>query len=80
MAVGVERLTRGLFGDVPDGRLVGIAVIGRPIARMLPQGGTWGEILRFVLDPDLPRFTASHVLRVTVETFASRRVASRRRY
>lgn len=69
--MGLERLTRGLFGDVPDGRLVGLAVIGRPIARMLPQDGTWGELLRFVLEPDLPRCTASHLLRVAVEAFAT---------
>lgn len=71
LAVGLEMLTRGLFGDVPDGRLIGLGVIGRPIARMLPQDGSCGELLRFVIDPGLPRCTASHLLRVAVEAFAA---------
>lgn len=57
---------------------MGLAVIGRPVARMLPQDGSVGELLRFVLEPGLPRWTASYVLRVAVETFA-RWVSPRRR-
>jgi len=70
--VTLEPLVPGLFGPVPSGRIIGMVVVGRPIARMLPQDGTVGEILRFVLDRPMPHHTASHVLRVTAELFAKR--------
>ena len=49
---------------VLDGwHLVGLCLIGRPAARMLPQDGTVGEITRMYLEPGLPHGTASAVLR-----------------
>lgn len=72
MTVSVEPLTPGLFGPVPSGQLLGLAVLGRPIARNLPQDSTWAELTRFVLVPELPRETASHVLRVAAELWSVR--------
>lgn len=69
MAIGVERLVPGLFGVVPSGALVGLAVLGRPIARNLDQKGAWAELTRVALVPELPHQTASHVLRVMAEVW-----------
>jgi hypothetical protein len=52
------------------------AYVGRPVARMLPQDGTWGEITRFVLLPGLPYGTASEVLRFAVLLARTRRCPS----
>lgn len=63
-AVGVFAGRPGLFGDlVAEGSRLGIVVVGRPNARLLPQGGEWGEITRLVLAPGLPHGTASALLR-----------------
>lgn len=72
VAISLESLTRGLFGPVPSGELLGLSVLGRPVARNLPQGGGWAELTRFVLTPGLPRETASHVLRVAAEIWFGR--------
>lgn len=72
LAISVEPMTRGLFGPVPSGELLGLALLGRPIARMLPQDSTWAELTRFVLVPDLPHGTASLALRVAVEVWCAR--------
>lgn len=72
MVVSLETLTQGLFGPVPSGHLRGLAVLGRPISRNLPQDSTWAELTRFVLAKDLPRETASHFLRVAVELWCGR--------
>jgi antitoxin (DNA-binding transcriptional repressor) of toxin-antitoxin stability system len=75
-AVGVRRETTGLFGPVGTGELVGLCVIGRPVARMLPQDGSVGEITRFVLAPGLPHGTASAVLRRAKEVATARGLES----
>ncbi len=72
LSVGVEPLVDGLFGPVPSGELVGMALLGRPNARMLPQDGEWAELTRFVLDGKLPTGTASRVLRVAIELWFAR--------
>lgn len=79
-AIAVERLVQGLFGLVPSGQLVGLAVLERPKARALPQDGTWAEITRFVLDADeqgrtiLPHGTASRVLAVAIAACRKTRI------
>lgn len=72
MTVSLKPLVAGLFGDVPSGELLGMGVLGRPIARNLPQDSTWAELTRFVLVKDLPRETASHMLRVAAELWFGR--------
>ena len=72
-AVGVFEDADGLFGVVA-GRMVGLCLIGRPVARMLPQDGTVGEITRMVLDAGLPHGTASAVLRAAVAVAEKRRM------
>jgi len=67
LAVSLETLTAGLFGHVPSGDLRGLALLGRPVARTLPQDGSVAEVTRLVLAPGLPRETASHMLMVAVE-------------
>jgi hypothetical protein len=53
-----------LFGvERPSGARVGMCLVGRPVARMLPQDGTWGEVTRLVLVDGLPHGTASALLR-----------------
>ena len=73
-AVGTFTLVAGLFGDVGGGPLLGLCVVGRPVARMLPQDGRMGEIVRFVLVPGLPHGTASAFLRRVAEIARSRGV------
>jgi hypothetical protein len=41
-----------------DGKLVGAAIVGRPVARMLQQEGT-AELLRCCVSPDAPHCAAS---------------------
>lgn len=73
LSMSLERLVPGLFGPVPSGgELLGLTLLGRPIARNLPQDGTWAELTRFVLAPGLPKETASHVLRCVAEHWFSR--------
>lgn len=63
-ALGVREAFAGLFGEtIGQGPLLGLCLVGRPIARMLPQDGTVGEVTRMVLMPGLPHGTASAVLR-----------------
>ena len=72
-AVVVRSLVPGLMGDlVPAGERVGVCVVGRPVARKLPQDGSVGEVVRMWLAPGLEFGTASHVLRVAGEVAASR--------
>lgn len=73
-AVAVRLVTPGLFGPEPGGELVGLVVVGRPIAPGLPQDGTMGQILRMWLAPGLPHGTASEVLRYTAWVAAGRGV------
>lgn len=77
VCVSLETFTEGLFGPVPSGDLRGLALLGRPIARSLPQDGTWAELTRFVLAPSLAKGTASRVLMVAAEVWARRPDADR---
>lgn len=60
-AVAVRQLQPGLFGSEPMGPLRGVLLVGRPIARMLPQDGSIGELIRVVL-VDCPYGTASKAI------------------
>ncbi len=75
-AVGVRLLVGGLWGLVPCGELVGLCLVGRPVARMLPQDGSVGEITRMWLRPGLPHGTASALLRAAADVGRSRGVRS----
>ncbi len=48
-AIGLER----------DGVLVGVAIVGRPIARMLHVGGDTAELLRLCTSPEAPKGSGS---------------------
>ena len=51
-AVGVQESARGLCGlEVGVGPLLGLCLVSRPVARMLPQDGSMGEVTRLWLDP-----------------------------
>lgn len=66
-----------LFGGVmPTGPRLGMCLVGRPVARMLPQDGSMGEITRMVLLPGLPHGTASRVLVVAADYAKARGMAS----
>jgi len=75
-AIAVRPLARGLFGSEGSGPLMGVCLVGRPVARMLPQDGTTGEVTRLVLSPGLPYGTASAVLRRAAEVAKARGMAS----
>tara|TARA_R110002167_G_scaffold363715_1_gene584520 strand:+ start:1155 stop:1661 length:507 start_codon:yes stop_codon:yes gene_type:complete len=62
-AIGVSEPIDGLFGPVFGGDLLGMCIIGRPVARALPQDGSCGEVVRMWLAPGLPYGTASEVLK-----------------
>jgi len=63
-AVAVMHATDGLFDEpVGDGVVRGLCIVGRPVARALPQDGSVGEVTRLYLEPGLPYGTASAVLR-----------------
>ena len=67
-AVGVQESARGLCGlEVGVGPLLGLCLVSRPVARMLPQDGSMGEVTRLWLDPRCPYATASRVLKVAAE-------------
>ena len=64
MCAVVRSVGADLFGHpVGVGERLGLCLLGRPVARRLPQDGTWCEITRFVLVDGLPKGTASSVLR-----------------
>ena len=71
-AVGVRLMVPGLFGSVAAGPLVGLCLVGRPTARMLPQDGSVGEVTRLWLSPGLPHGTASACLRYAADVARSR--------
>jgi hypothetical protein len=77
-AVGVYRAAPGLFPGTtqPSGPIQGICLIGRPIARKLPQDGSVGEVTRMYLCPGLPPRTASAVLRYAAAIARTRRIDS----
>lgn len=63
-AVAARAACVGLFEDIPvGGALVGLCLVGRPVARAYPQDGSMGEVTRMVLLPGLPHGTASAMLR-----------------
>lgn len=73
LVVSLEQTVPGLFGPVPGGGLRGLSVLGRPIARNLPQDGTIAEITRFVLVPELHKTkVASLFLRCAAELWFGR--------
>ena len=60
-AVACRDLIPALFAPMPGGQLRGVLLVGRPIARGLPQDGSIGEVIRVVLK-DAPYATASRLL------------------
>jgi hypothetical protein len=74
-AVAVRRAHPGLFGPEGCGGLLGLCVVGRPVARCLPQDGTVGEVTRLVLIGGLPYATASALLMRSAEVARSRGVS-----
>ena len=77
-AVGVHALRPVLFDDIPvaDGPLLGLCLVSRPVARMLAQDGSVGEVTRLWLTPGLPYGTASAILREAAKIATSRGMAS----
>jgi hypothetical protein len=75
-AVAVRAAAPGLFGPEGAGPLRGVCLVGRPVARMLPQDGTVGEVTRLVLLDGLPYATASALLRRVADVARERGMAS----
>lgn len=73
VAIGVREPGADLFGEPTGaGPLRGLLLLGRPIARVLPQDGTMAEITRLVLDDGFPKGTASNLIRFALETAPKR--------
>lgn len=74
IAIGVTGAIAGLFREsVSDDKgLLGLCLVGRPVARMLPQDGSVGEVTRMHLANGLPYGTASLVLRKAAEACSRR--------
>ena len=70
-ALAVRPESPGIGGPVGAGTLLGVCLVGRPVARTLPQDGTVGEVTRLVLS-GAPYATASAVLRRAAEVARSR--------
>ena len=75
-ALAVRPESPGLFGPVGVGQLRGVCLVGRPVARLLPQDGTVGEVTRMVLSDGLPYATASCVLRRAADVGRARGMRS----
>jgi hypothetical protein len=71
-APAVRRAEVGIGGPRGSGPLLGVCLVGRPVARRLPQDGMTGEVTRLVLRDGLPYATASAVLRRAAEVGRSR--------
>jgi hypothetical protein len=71
-AIAARPESPGIGGPVGAGPLLGVCLVGRPVARMLPQDGSVGEVTRLVLSPGLPYATASAVLRRAAEVGTAR--------
>jgi hypothetical protein len=72
-AVGVREGAEGLAGEVVGrGPLLGLCVVGRPVARMIAQNGSIGEVTRLHLASGLPWGTASRVLIEAAEVARAR--------
>lgn len=65
-SIVARRTVPGLFGPAPGPERVGLVLIGRPVARKLPQDGSVGEITRLVC-VDAPYGTASALLRAAAD-------------
>lgn len=64
VAVACFETGRGLFDfDIARGAIRGLLLLGRPIARAMPQDGTVAEITRLVIDDGFPKGTASALVR-----------------
>jgi len=75
--VVVRRGVPDLFGQPIGGsERLGMCLVGRPIARMLPQDGSVGEVTRMVLVDGLPHGTASAVLRFAGDAARRRGMAA----
>jgi len=72
--VVARRAVPGLFGPVGGGR-VGMVLVGRPVARALPQDGSVGEVTRLVC-VDAPYGTPSALLRAAAEEATRRGMAA----
>ena len=74
-AVAVYQAEPGLFDTLqPRGPLQGLCLVSRPVARKLPQDGSFGEVTRLYLVPGLPHGTASSVLRHAAAVGKARRM------
>jgi hypothetical protein len=72
-AIGVRAAATGLLGvTIGQGPLLGLCLVGRPVARALDQTGDVGEVTRMVLVPGLPHGTASAVLRKAADVARAR--------
>lgn len=72
-AIGVRDGANGLFDEpIGVGELLGLCVVGRPVARALAQDGSVGEVTRLHLRVGLPHGTASSVLRRAGEVARAR--------
>ena len=69
LAIGVREQRPDLLPEVAVacGPLLGLCLLGRPVARKLAQDGSVAEVTRFVLAPGLAHGTASVVLRRAAE-------------
>ena len=77
VCLAIREVGAGLFGvDVGVGPLLGVLLLGRPVARMLPQDGSWAEITRLYLAPGLPHGTASATIRRAFDVARARGVAT----
>jgi len=70
--LAVRPAAPGIGGPRGAGRLGGVCLVGRPVARALPQNGSVGEVTRLVLRDGLPYATASAVLRRAAEVGRAR--------
>lgn len=73
--VAVRPEAMGLFGPVAAGPLLGVCLVGRPIARHLQQDGSVGEVVRLVL-VGCPYGTASRLLRYAADVALARGMAT----
>lgn len=65
-AIVARRTVPGLFGPAPGPERVGMVLVGRPVARALPQDGSVGEVTRLVC-VHAPYGTASALLRAAAD-------------
>ena len=61
---------RFAIGAVENGQLVGVAIVGRPVARKLDDGITC-EVTRLCVLPDAPRNTCSFLYRAAWRVWAA---------